>query len=68
MNKHIRVYDKLVTLVTVRRGDWFIKVSVYNGQILLIATQIDLNEVKVKAFRNPNAVYDYIEQLVKEEK
>ena len=67
MDKRIKVYDKLVTLVTVRRGDWFIKVSVYNGQILLVATRIDLEEVKVKAFWKPTEVYDYIEQLVKEE-
>jgi len=68
MNPNIKVNKKLVTLAPVRRGDWLIKLSVLNGQILLVASHlIDLEKIEVNTFYNPQSVFDFIEFLVKDE-
>lgn len=68
MNEYnVKVFDKLVTMNTVRRGNWLIKISIFNGQILLIASHLlDLEKVEVKTFWNSNDVYNFIEFLLKD--
>lgn len=68
MNEYnVKVFDKLVTMNTVRRGNWLIKISILNGQILLIASHLlDLEKVEVKTFWNSNDVYNFIEFLLKD--
>ncbi len=68
MNKYnVKVFDKLVTMNTVRRGNWLIKISIFNGQILLIASHLlDLEKVEVKTFWKSQDVYNYIEFLIKD--
>lgn len=68
MDNHLRVSKKIVTLPAVRRGDYFIKISVYNGQILLVASHaIDLEKVHVRLFGNPNDVYNFIDMIIEKD-
>jgi len=68
MSDNLKVSKKLVALPAVRRGNWFIKVSVCNGQILLVASHaIDLNKIEVRAFWSPNEVYDFIDMLIEKD-
>lgn len=68
MNEYnVKVFDKLVTMNTVRRGNWLIKISIFNGQILLIASHLlDLEKVEVKTFWKSHDVYNFIEFLLKD--
>lgn len=68
MNEYnVKVFDKLVTMNTVRRGNWLIKISILNGQILLIASHLlDLEKVEVKTFWKSQDVYNFIEFLLKD--
>ena len=64
---NVKVNKNLVTLQAVRRGDWVIKVSIMAGQILLIASHlVYLERVEIRTFYNPNNVFDFIENLIKE--
>lgn len=65
---NIRVFKKLVTLPAIRRGNYLIKISVYNGQILLVASHsIDLHKVEVRSFWEPDEVYDFIDMIVEKD-
>jgi len=59
----------LISFVTVRRGEWIIKVSVYkNKQIMVIAQKCyAMEEVIIRYFLNQNSAADFIEQLVIED-
>lgn len=66
-NYNVKVFDKLVTMTAVRRGDWLIKISILNGQILLIASHLlELEKIEVKTFWTSNEVNNFIEYLVKD--
>jgi len=62
---NIKITKNLVTLQTVRRGDWFIKISVMNGQILLIASHlIDLEKMEIRTFYHPNEAFNFIDFII----
>jgi hypothetical protein len=66
-NIKLKAYKQLVSLNLVRRGNWLIKISVLNGQILLIASHlIDLDRIEIKTFWQPENTFDYIEELLGE--
>lgn len=66
-NYNVKVFDKLVTMNTVRRGNWLIKVSILNGQILLVASHLlDLEKIEVKTFWKSHEVHNFIEHLLKD--
>jgi hypothetical protein len=66
-NIKLKAYKQLVSLNMVRRGNWLIKLSVFNGQILLIASHlIDLDRIEIKTFWLPENTFDYIEKLLGE--
>ena len=64
-----RLSPNLNSFVTVRRGDWILKVSVYkNKQIMVVAQHcFDMETTHIKFFQDQNAAADFIEQLVIEE-
>jgi hypothetical protein len=69
MGNKLKVFGKLVSLNLVRRGNWLIKISVFNGQILLIASHvIDLEKIEVKTFWEPEDAFDFIDKLLGEKK
>ncbi len=59
----------MISFVTVRRGEWILKISVYkNKQVLVIAQHCyELERLIIKFFTDQNTAADYIEQLVIEE-
>ncbi len=59
----------MISFVTVRRGDWIIKVSVYkNRQIMIIAHHCyELERVTIRYFTDQNDAADYLERLAYED-
>ena len=60
-----KISENLISFVTVRRGEWILKVSVFkNKQILIVAEHcFDMNVI-IKYFSDQNAAADFIEDLV----
>jgi len=61
-----KLSPNLISFVTVRRGEWILKVSVFkNRQIMIVAQHcFDMEKLVVKYFTNQNTAADFIEQLV----
>ncbi len=59
----------MISFVTVRRGEWILKISVFkNRQIMVVAQHCyELERLIIKFFTDQNTAADYIEQLVIEE-
>jgi hypothetical protein len=64
-----RISENMISFVTVKRGDWIIKVSVFkNRQIMVIAQHcFDMEILIIRYFTNQNQAADFIEQLVIED-
>ena len=61
-----KLSPNLISFVTVRRGEWILKVSVFrNKQIMVVAQHcFDMETVLVRFFIDQNMAADFIEQLV----
>jgi len=59
----------MISFVTVKRGEWILKVSVFkNKQIMVIAQHCyELEKLLIRYFTNQHQAADFIEQLVIEE-
>ena len=59
----------MISFVTVRRGEWILKISVYkNKQILVVAHNCyDMANLIIRFFTDQNTAADFIEQLVIED-
>jgi hypothetical protein len=64
-----KLSHNMISFVTVRRGDWILKISVYkNKQIMLVAQHCyDFERTFVSFFTDQNIAADFIEQLVIED-
>lgn len=64
-----KISHNLISFVTVRRGEWILKVSVFkNKQIMVIAQKCyAMEELIIRYFLDQNNAADFIEQLVIEE-
>ena len=64
-----KISPNLISFVTVRRGDWILKVSVFkNNQALVIAQNYyDIEQININCFLDQNEAADYIENLIKDE-
>ena len=64
-----KLSPNLISFVTVRRGDWIMKISVYkNTSVLLVAKHIfDLDRVVIRQFVDKDTAADFIEHLAKED-
>jgi len=64
-----KLSPNMISFVTVRRGDWILKVSVYkNKQIMVIAHHCyELENMIIRYFTNQHHAADFIEQLVIED-
>ena len=64
-----KISPNLISFITVRRGEWILKVSVYkNKQIMVVAYNVfDFNLV-AKTFLNQNDAAEFIETLVVEDR
>ena len=59
----------MISFVTVRRGDWILKISVYkNKQVMVVAQHCyDYERTFIRFFFDQNDAADFIEQLVIED-
>ena len=64
-----KVSPNLLSFVTVRRGDWIMKISVYKTKhVLLIAQNYYATEqIIIKHFKNHDEAANFIETLITEE-
>jgi hypothetical protein len=64
-----KISPNLISFITVRRGEWILKVSVYkNKQIMIIAQHCyDFEKMIIRYFNNQNSAADFIELLVIED-
>jgi hypothetical protein len=64
-----KLSPNMISFVTVRRGDWILKISVYkNKQIMVVAQHCyDYERTLVTFFTDQNHAADFIEQLVIED-
>jgi hypothetical protein len=64
-----KLSPNLISFVTVRRGEWILKVSVYkNKQIMVIAHHCyELEKLIIHYFSDSNSAADFIELLVIED-
>jgi hypothetical protein len=64
-----KITPNLISFVTVRRGEWILKVSVYkNKHVLVVAHHCyELENVITRFFTDQNSAADFIELLVIED-
>jgi hypothetical protein len=64
-----KLSPNMISFVTVRRGDWILKISVYrNKQVMVVAQHCyEYERTIVQFFTNQNIAADFIEQLVIED-
>lgn len=64
-----KLSPNMISFVTVRRGDWVLKISVYkNKQIMVVAQHCyEYERTIVHFFNDQNIAADFIEQLVIED-
>ena len=64
-----KLSPNMISFVTVRRGDWILKISVYkNKQVMVVAQHCyDYERTLITFFTNQNIAADFIEQLVIED-
>ena len=64
-----KLSHNMISFVTVRRGEWILKISVFrNKQIMVVAQHCyELERLIVRFFTDQNHAADFIEQLVIEE-
>jgi hypothetical protein len=64
-----KLSPNMISFVTVRRGEWILKISVFkNRQIMVVAQHCyELERLLVRFFIDQNHAADFIEQLVIEE-
>jgi len=63
-----KISPNIISFITVRRGEWILKVSVFkNKQIMVIAHHcFEVDKLIIKCFTNQHAAADFIEHLVME--
>jgi len=64
-----KLSQNLISFVTVRRGEWVLKVSVYKSKQIMVIAQhcYELEKMIIRCFSDSNAAADFIELLVIED-
>ena len=64
-----KLSPNMISFVTVRRGDWVLKISVFkNKQIMVVAQHCyEYERTIIRFFTDQNYAADFIEQLVIED-
>lgn len=64
-----KITTNMISFVTVRRGDWIMKISVYKTKQVMVVAQhyYEQEKVIVRYFTSQEVAADFIEQLVNEE-
>ena len=61
-----KLSPNLISFVLVRRGNWYLKVSVYkNKQILVFMQHVyDMDNIIIQYFQDQNEAADFIEHII----
>lgn len=61
-----KISPNMISFITVRRGEWYLKISVYKtSQIMVLAQHVyEMENVSIRFFTNQHEAADYIEFLV----
>lgn len=64
-----KISHNLISFVTIRRGNWILKISVYKRKDVLLVAQhyFDTERFIVKHFSNHDEAANYIDLLVEKE-
>jgi len=64
-----KISPNLISFVTIRRGDWIMKISVFkNKHVLLVAQNYFANDqIIIKQFNHHDEAAQFIETLISEE-
>jgi hypothetical protein len=64
-----KITQNMISFVTVRRGDWIMKVSIYKTKQIMIVAQncYDTDNIFIKYFTNQNDAAEFIEKLIIED-
>lgn len=65
-----KITQNMISFITVRRGEWILKISVYKTKQVMVVAQnyFDPECLMIRFFVDQNMAADFIEQLVNEEK
>jgi hypothetical protein len=65
-----KITQNMISFITVRRGEWILKISVYKTKQVMVVAQnyFDPECLLIRFFVDQNIAADFIEQLVNEEK
>lgn len=63
-----KVSPNLISFVTIRRGNWIMKISVYKAKEVLVLAQhyFETEKFQVVHFHDQNEAADYIDKLAEE--
>jgi hypothetical protein len=64
-----KISPNMISFVTVRRGEWILKISVYKTQQVLVIAQhcYEQERVMVRVFTTQDEAANFIEQMVIED-
>ena len=64
-----KITPNMISFVTVRRGEWILKISVYKTKQVMVVAQnyFEQEKVFVRFFTRQDDAAEFIEQLVNEE-
>ena len=65
-----KISPNLISFVTVRRGDWIMKISVYKQRDVLVIARhyYELEKIIVRHFGNQDEAANFLDMLAKEDK
>ena len=63
-----KLSPNLISFVSIRRGDWVMKISVFKTKEVLVVAQhyFETEKFDIRHFHNQNEAADYIEFLAKD--
>jgi hypothetical protein len=63
-----RLSPHLISFFLVRRGNWYLKVSVYKNRQILVLLQhaYDMDNIVIQYFHDQNKAAEFIEHIIEE--
>ncbi len=64
-----KISPNLISFVTVRRGNWILKVSVFKNKTILVVARhfFDMDKTEVQFFDDQNAAADFLDNIAEKE-
>lgn len=64
-----KISPNLISFVTIRRGEWILKISVFKAKNVLVVAQhyFDIDKFELRHFSDQNEAAEFIEFLAKGE-